>query len=93
MSRGIRIGARRRVAMRLAGVAGGLTAIYAPSAAAYVDPGAGSIILQGLLAALAMIAVAGSMFWQRVKATFRRLFSRKKPQSGGTDEKKEPDRG
>ena len=35
-------------------------------AQAYLDPGTGSIILQGLLAAIAGAAVVLRLYWQRV---------------------------
>ncbi len=37
---------------------------------AYIDPGAGSFILQALVAALAGIAVAVHTYWQKIKAFF-----------------------
>ena len=40
---------------------------YPASAFAYLDPGTGSIILQGLIAGLAAIAVSGKIFWSRIK--------------------------
>lgn len=40
---------------------------YSASAFAYLDPGTGSIILQGLIAGLAAIAVSGKLFWSRIK--------------------------
>jgi len=42
------------------------------SAFAYIDPGTGSILLQGLLAGLAAVAVAGKVFWLRIKSFFTR---------------------
>ena len=33
---------------------------------AYLDPGTGSAILQGLLAALAALAVVGKLYWHRL---------------------------
>jgi len=53
---------------------------YAAPAYAYLDPGTGSIILQGLIATVAGALVAGRLYWQRVKAFFRGLTS------GGKDE-------
>ena len=43
-----------------------------PTAQAYIDPGTGSLLLQGLIAAIAGIAVAAGVYWERVKAFFRR---------------------
>lgn len=40
-------------------------------AAAYIDPGTGSLILQGLIASLAAAAVAIRAYWYRLKAFFR----------------------
>lgn len=40
-------------------------------AAAYIDPGTGSLILQGLIATLAVAAVVLRSYWYRIKAFFR----------------------
>jgi hypothetical protein len=37
---------------------------------AYLDPGSGSMLLQILLGGVAGVAVAGKMYWQRIKARF-----------------------
>ena len=37
---------------------------------AYLDPASGSIILQAIVAALAGIAVAGRLYWSRLKSMF-----------------------
>lgn len=42
------------------------------SAHAYIDPGTGSLILQGLVAAIAGIAVTAGVYWDRLKALFQR---------------------
>ena len=48
-------------------------ALAAPTtASAYFDPGTGALLIQGLIGALAVVAV----FWGRVKAYVRSLFSR-----------------
>ena len=55
-------------------------AIYALAmgdAFAYLDPGTGSIIIQGIIGAIAGGLVLGRMYWQKVKG----LFSR--PKAGG----------
>ncbi len=49
-----------------------LVAIWPPAALAYLDPGTGSIILQGLLAAIAGTLVAGRLYWSRLKSFFAR---------------------
>jgi len=53
---------------------------YHTSAYAYLDPGTGSIILQGLLAAVAGIIVAGKLYWARIKSFFPSIFSRRSTQ-------------
>ena len=63
--------------------------IYASPVYAYLDPGTGSIILQGLIAGFLAIAAAGSLFWQRIKSFFAKLsFSEK---SDKTDQSKDAD--
>ena len=48
---------------------------YSTSAFAYLDPGTGSIILQGLIAGIMVVAAAGGVFWQRIKSFVSSLFS------------------
>lgn len=43
---------------------------------AYLDPGTGSIILQGLVAAVAGIVVSGKLYWNKIKSAFS--FKKKK---------------
>jgi len=51
-----------------------ITAVALPlEAHAYIDPTTGSIILQGLVATLAGIAVTTRLYWGRIKAFFLRL--------------------
>jgi len=52
---------------------------YVAPVYAYVDPGTGSIILQGLLAGVAVVITSISLFWQRIKIFFSSLFSSRKP--------------
>ncbi|MGH8443258.1 MAG: hypothetical protein ACRETF_10215 [Nevskiaceae bacterium] len=40
-------------------------------AAAYIDPGTGSLILQGLIAAFAATAIVIRGYWYRIKAFLR----------------------
>ena len=42
---------------------------------AYLDPGSGSMLLQILLGGIAGVAVAGKMYWQRIKSRFGARFS------------------
>ena len=46
--------------------------LWAPPAHAYLDPGTGSVILQGLLAGVAGLAVVLKLYWSRIKARFHR---------------------
>jgi hypothetical protein len=53
----------------------GLVFFMPMSAYAYLDPGAGSMILQMLLGGLAGVALFGRLFWKKIKMT---IFDRKK---------------
>jgi len=44
--------------------------LLANTAYAYLDPGTGSALLQGILAALAAIAVAAKLYWHRLLRFF-----------------------
>jgi hypothetical protein len=48
---------------------------YSTVAFAYLDPGTGSIILQGFIAGIMVVVAAWGMFWQRIKSFFSSLFS------------------
>jgi hypothetical protein len=49
------------------------TFLAAPSTSyAYLDPGTGSMILQGLIAAIALSAVTIKMYWHKFVAFFKR---------------------
>ena len=50
-------------------------AVCATPAFAYLDPGTGSIILQGVIAAIAGAALTVKLYWRRIKS----FFSSKKP--------------
>jgi hypothetical protein len=50
--------------------------LWPTSAHAYLDPATGSILLQGLLAGVAGLAVVLRLYWTRMKAFFRRLTGR-----------------
>jgi len=59
----------RRLAMAVIAVA--LLMILVPSAAfAYIDPGTGSFIVQGIIAAVVGIGVAVKIFWHRIRRIF-----------------------
>lgn len=44
----------------------GLSLIFVQSAHAYLDPGTGSAILQGILAAIVVIGITAKLFWHRL---------------------------
>lgn len=44
------------------------TSLVPSQAYAYIDPGTGSILLQGLIAAIAGIVVTGKLYWSRIKS-------------------------
>jgi hypothetical protein len=59
-----------------------ITALFlvtAQPAAAYLDPGTGSLILQGLIATASTALVFISLGWQSVKHTIARLLGRISP--------------
>ena len=53
-----------------------LSALFPVSAFAYLDPGTGSIILQGLIAGLAAAAVVMKTYWYRIKSFFGKTESK-----------------
>ena len=53
---------RLAVAVAMLGLSG--------SAFAYLDPGTGSLIIQGLIAAVGAVLVALKLYWHRVKKLF-----------------------
>lgn len=54
-----------------------LLACFSPPAWAYLDPGTGSILLQGMIAAVAAAVTYAGLYWRKVKALFFRLIGRK----------------
>jgi len=52
---------------------------------AYLDPGTGSMLLQGLLAGLMVIGGVIGVYWRRLKSFFSR-FNSKKKEVGESDE-------
>ncbi len=60
---------------------------YPGIAFAYIDPGTGSILIQGIIAAVAAIGVTLKLYWHRLVVLFRR--SKSPPETaptGGDDE-------
>jgi hypothetical protein len=45
---------------------------YTAPAFAYLDPGTGSLLLQGLIGAIAFAAFTIRLYWHRLKAYFRK---------------------
>ena len=55
-----------------------LMLLFTSPAYAYLDPGAGSIILQSVLAAFAIAAASVGLMWQRIKLFFSSFFGSRK---------------
>ena len=49
-----------------------LTTLVISDAHAYIDPGTGSAIIQGLIASVALIGVTLRAYWFRIRAFFSR---------------------
>lgn len=58
----------------LRAVVAGLVVVFSPSTAQaqYLDPGAGSIILQVVIAAVVGVAATVRLYWTRISAFFSR---------------------
>ena len=50
--------------------------IFEKPAYAYIDPGTGSMIIQAVIAAVAVASVSIGIFWRRFRSFFGRLFGR-----------------
>jgi hypothetical protein len=48
------------------------------NAFAYIDPGIGSIILQGFIGAIAAFSIAVKIYWQKIKDFFKKDNKNKK---------------
>ena len=62
----------RLIKFRLVVAIAGAVALAPSSAHAYIDPGTGSMILQGIIAGVVGGLVVIKMYWQRIKAIFSR---------------------
>lgn len=60
--------------------------LFAAPAFAYLDPGTGSAILQGILGALAVLVVTAKLYWHRL---LRLLGLKKDKPAAGLAEKRE----
>ncbi|MEM9623207.1 MAG: hypothetical protein AAF993_16270 [Pseudomonadota bacterium] len=47
-----------------------LSLAFAPSAFAYLDPGTGSMLIQGLIAGIAMAGITIKTYWYKIKNLF-----------------------
>lgn len=52
--------------MKFLSVIGGLLLLASADAHAYLDPGSGSAILQGILGAVAALAITLKLYWHRL---------------------------
>lgn len=51
-------------------VIAGLLLAYSHQAAAYLDPGTGSMVLQGIIAGIAVIGFTIKNYWYKIRAIF-----------------------
>lgn len=75
----------KHIAFKHAATAAGAVLLLSASyktAHAYLDPGTGSIILQGLIAGIIGTAAFARMYWTRLKFIFRRTFGRDQDEGG-----------
>jgi len=73
--------ARSNIAVRLIILFGAFCLIFPSRAHAYIDPGAGSYMLQCAMASALAGAYALMVYWRRLRSFFSRLF-RKEPPHG-----------
>lgn len=64
--------------MRLCVLSGTFVAAFTLPAHAYLDPGTGSMILQGILGAIAVAGAAVSVYWNKLKLLVSSVFARRK---------------
>ena len=55
--------------------------LVSPDAHGYLDPGTGSLMVQGILAAIAAVAATAGLYWNRVKSFYSRLRPRGREQT------------
>ncbi len=51
---------------------------FSTPASAYLDPGLGTMLIQGLLAVIATVAAYASLYWKKFKDLVKKLFRFKK---------------
>ena len=52
--------------------------IFNTNAFAYIDPGIGSVILQGLIGTIAAFSIVIKIYWQKIKNLFKNKNKNKK---------------
>ena len=62
--------------------------VWPSESSAYIDPGTGSILIQGIIGAIAALGVTLKLYWHRIVAMFRRV-STKEAQSGESEKTQE----
>jgi len=51
--------------------------LYPSNAYAYLDPGIGSLMLQGIIAGIAVITTTIGFYWKKIKSFFAKFKSKK----------------
>jgi hypothetical protein len=69
------------------GLAAWWVVVLAPDAEAYIDPSAGGMLVQLVLAGTAGVAILGKLFWLRIK----RLFGMAEPEGSASSTASGPD--
>ncbi len=64
----------------------GITIGFTAPAHAYLDPGTGSLLLQGLIATMVAAAATGSIYWGKIRSFFAK---KKEPDDSPSDMKGE----
>ena len=54
-----------------------LLIFYPTSAYAYLDPGIGSLMLQGIIAGIAVVTTTIGVYWKKIKSFFSKFKSKK----------------
>lgn len=47
-----------------------LGSVYVPNSWAYIDPGTGSMLVQALIAGIAVISLGVKYYWRRIRSLF-----------------------
>ena len=65
-----------------------ILALSAKTAFAYLDPGTGSMVIQAVLAGIAVVSVSVGIYWKRIKLFFSRTSKGKQKEEQGQNEKR-----